>query len=175
VSVLVSLAVFLIVASYLKSETATAILLGAFFATVGWLYTGYQTTRNARKSHTMTILVQLRNSETFQKHRIAVLARFPSGRKVTADDLPALRSETVDPQTQRPPTLESIIYIANYYEFISVGVKTGDLDREMIQQTLRAILVLWYDHFEALLDERRRTNPKAYIAWRELVAVFRNL
>jgi hypothetical protein len=78
---------------YVKTETGVAIVLASYLASLGWIYTNYANGQIQRKSHTMNVLIQLRNSTEFNKHRALVLAKFPFGRRVVVADLPALKAE----------------------------------------------------------------------------------
>jgi hypothetical protein len=62
---------------YVKTETGMAIILASYFASLGWIYTNYVNGQIQRKSHTMNVLIQLRNSAEFNKHRAAVLEPVP--------------------------------------------------------------------------------------------------
>jgi hypothetical protein len=168
---------------YVKGETGQAILLASYFASLGWIYTNYVAGHIQRKAHTMNVLIQLRNSTEFNKHRSLVLSKFPFGHPITVNDLPALNAERARGDAYGPdkvPILDSAYYIANYYEFISVGVMNGDLDGGLIQHTLRTILTNWFTHLEPIIyDAQVETNgsrnERVFRGYIELVKYYKSL
>jgi hypothetical protein len=168
---------------YIKAETGQAILLASYFASLGWIYTNYVNGNIQRKSHTMNILIQLRNSTEFNKHRSLVLSKFPFGHPVTVNDLAALKAERARGDAYGPdkvPILDSAYYIANYYEFISVGVMNGDLDVGLIQHTLRTILVNWFKHLEPIIHDAQietngSRNERVFRGYIQLVKHYQSL
>jgi hypothetical protein len=173
VSIFVATLVVPIILPYTKSESGIAIVVSAYLASIGWLYTNHNNIKNQRKSHTMSVLIQLRNSAEYQKHRINVFSKFPMGAAVKETDLAALKRERGDPASygsDKNATLDSMIYILNYFEFISIGVKTEDLDGTMIELSLRGIFVNWYNHLlPVIIDAPNRGSSKTYIEYRNLV------
>jgi hypothetical protein len=168
---------------YIRTETGRAILVGAYLASLGWIYTNYMTARIQRKAHTMNVLIQLRNSNDFNKHKNAVLARFPLGRPVNKTDMAALNDQRMDANAYGPdkvPLLDSAYFVANYYEFISVGVVDGDLDATMIEHTMRGIFIRWFDHIQPIIygaqtEDNGATNPKIFANYISLVQRYKNL
>jgi hypothetical protein len=162
---LISLIIF-----YTDNETGRAILFASYFASLGWIYTNYSNGHMQRKAHTMNVLVQLRNSTEFNKQKNSVLARFPYGHRITATDVPILKAERSNAThygSDKVPTLESAYYVANYFEFISVGVLNGDLDDTMIENTLRSIIVNWFEHLEPIIydaqtEDNGSKNPRIF-------------
>jgi len=58
---------------------------------------------------------------------------------LTKADFLALQAKiatTHDLDSQK--TIESINYLLNYYEFLALGARMGDLDEELLRQTLRS-------------------------------------
>jgi hypothetical protein len=180
---LVSVAVISALVFYVTNETGRAILVASYLASLGWIYTNYVNAHMQRKSHTMNVLVQLRNSTEFNKHRNMLLSRFPLGRRVIINDLPALKTERASGASyaaDKVPILDSAYYIANYYEFISVGVLNGDLDDTMVEHTLRSILVNWFDHLEPIIYDARiesngRENMRIFRSYIALVTRYKNM
>jgi len=172
---LVTIVVISALAFYVRSETGIAIVLASYFASLGWIYTNYANANIQRKAHTMNVLVQLRNSTEFNKHRGLVLAKFPFGRPVTTNDLQELKAERAQGASyvrNKVPILDSVYYIVNYFEFMSVGVMNGDLDDTMIEHTYRSIFVNWFRHLQPIIydaqveqnGDRNERIFKGYIA-----------
>lgn len=169
------------------------VILVGYFATIGWLYTNYinrinqqQTQQSGiiqqRKSHTMTVLIQMRNSSEFQSHRINLFSRHPPGKPVKPEHMENLKRERSDPSAYLPkegkiPAMDSAIYMLNYYEFISVGVLANDLDEDMIKKTLGAIFVNFHEHVypiieDASKDDMGKENIEIYKNYKMVVAKF---
>ena len=156
-------------------RTEHLLMWAAFLATLGWIYTNYVNVLNLRRSHTMNVLIQMRNSAEFQRHRLNVSTRFPIGKPVTQGDVASLKQERADPSAYKDnkiPVMDSIVYLLNYYEFISVGVRTLDLDEHMIELTLRSILVTYFAHVSPIIDDRRSENPNVFTNYVALVTRF---
>jgi hypothetical protein len=177
VSVFVATLFLPIILPYTKSESGIAIVVSAYLASVGWLYTNHNNIKNQRKSHTMSVLIQLRNSAEYQKHRVNVFSQFPMGTAVKDSDLVKLQEDRANPASygaDKTPIMDSMIYILNYFEFISIGVKTEDLDGTMIELSLRAIFVNWHNHLLPVIkDAPNRGNARLYINYRELVEKYK--
>lgn len=140
------------------TETAVAIVLAAYCASLGWIYTNYVNTNIQRKAHTMNVLVQLRNSTEFNKARSILLGKFPFGRPITTNDLGGIKADRANVASYASggmPVIDAAYYIANYFEFISVGCMNHDLDPPMIENTLRGILVNWFNHLEPVIHDAR--------------------
>jgi hypothetical protein len=150
------------------------LITAAYLASIGWLYTNYTNTINQRKAHTMNILLQMRNSAEFQKHRQRLAARIVP---IEEADLAGLNAEKKNPDSYKNgnlPLLDSVVYIGNYYEFVSVGVESGDLDEAMIFLTLRAIFVTFYNYAEPYILYAQKSNPRLYINLSNLVKKYRD-
>lgn len=177
-SILLVTFTFLSVALVVSEKNASVILFGVYLATLGWLYTNYTNVANQRKTHTMNVLLQMRNSAEFQKNRANISSVHPMGQPIQDDDLPELLKKRTDPASYadgKTAFLDSVVYILNYYEFISVGVYTDDLDENMITLTLRAIFITFHDHVEPYIRYTRKRNPAVYKNYVALVTKFRSI
>lgn len=61
-------------------QTTTAILVGAFAATIGWLYTARRARMLSRKQHTITVILNASSNERFisQRDKIAFRLKLPT-------------------------------------------------------------------------------------------------
>jgi hypothetical protein len=155
------------------NESGVAVVGSAYLASIGWLYTNHNNIKNQRKAHTMSVLIQLRNSAEYQKHRMNVFSKFPLGTPVKDSDLAQIKKDHANQASfgnDKTSAMDSMIYVLNYFEFISIGVKTEDLDGTMIELSLRGIFVNWYNHLLPVIkDAPNRGSPRTYINFRELV------
>lgn len=65
---------------------------------------------------------------------------------------------TDDELATGPPEaqLGALRYLLNYFEFIAVGIRYGDLDEVLLKNTLRSILCSVYEAAEPLVRQRRK-------------------
>ena len=140
--------------------SAAAILASATIALIGWLTGHYLTIRNHRMQHTLNILLQMRQSDLFNKYRIRILDKFPDSVAITADDIEEileqhkLRTKCGEDST----IMDAITYTANYYEFIASGIRRGDLDKEMVRLTHRGIIINFFGKISSILAYYRYTE-----------------
>ena len=172
VSIIVATLAVPVVLSY-TTVSGVAVVGSAYLASIGWLYTNHNNVKNQRKAHTMSVLIQLRNSTEYQKHRLNVFSKFPVGTPVKEEDLGQLKKDQADKASygeNKTSVMDSMAFVLNYFEFISIGVKTEDLDGTMIELSLRGIFVNWYSHLLPFInDAPSRGSPRTYINFRELV------
>ena len=139
---------------YSPQNTApTAVTIAAMLATMGWLVQRDAAMFLNRKQHTLNILLQMRQSETFNKHKTHFLSRFPFRTNVTDADVEALLKERedaakyglTDGKETKFPMAESVLYIANFYEFLSAAIRQQDLDEQLLYDTVGDIVVSNYE------------------------------
>lgn len=102
--------------NYLTGKWISTISI-AFIPAIGWLFSGYISVRNLTKQHSMNILLQTRTSSEYVKHAI-VAQKYINKKfsKVSKRDM------------------DSIIYILNFLEFVSIGIISGELDENIFKQ-----------------------------------------
>lgn len=109
-------------------------ILTAFVALAGWVCSALVAIRNSVKQHTVSTLLQSRLSAVFQERgeRLVDLLTDDNGdcRTLTEQHIAALS----------PREIASVRYLLNYYEFIAVGIRHGDLDERLLEQTIRGIV-----------------------------------
>jgi hypothetical protein len=105
-------------------EPSLAILIGAVFATLGWLYTARRSRVLARKQHTINILLQT----SFNKE-------FGDSFRTVADMLAKPCPDLTQPDLKEE--WYHYIRMMNYYEFTAVGIRYGDLDERLIRESHR--------------------------------------
>lgn len=170
--------IFAIIVWDSQNKGPFAVVMGAFLATAGWLTSAMVTMRNhivsadtaaaasakaaestaaaTRKRHTLTVLIELRQSDMFNRHRDNIAARHPIGTKLTEADVEEIEGEIKRPRTREPGTPplvgESLRYVTNYYEFLCAALQEGNLDETLLRQTHRQILVGYVDKVRPFID-----------------------
>ena len=143
-------------------NTAPAVaILAAAAATIGWLMQRQAAIEISRKQHTLTILLQLRQSELFNKHRAKIFSKWPdvvslspeSAAETYAERL-SIDNYAIDPNTglQKLPLIESIRYICNYYEFLAAAIYHGDIDDALLKTSIGPLMAQTYYKFENLIE-----------------------
>jgi hypothetical protein len=127
------------------------ILAGIEAAVAGWVVTSFMTLRNSIKQHTINTLLQTRLSATYMAEANVINKNlFPPGLQSYAPlPLEYFRDE------KNADVVRAINYLINYFEFISVAIRHGDLDRKVVQHTLRGILLNFYSRVELYIRFQR--------------------
>ena len=107
---------------------------GASFTLLGLLAREFFALRAMRKQHTVTVLLQSRMSTAFNDKYKAMLKVYP----VTPSMTLVKDGDWNDPN--KIEAIEALKYFLNYYEFIAIGVRTGDLDENYLYMSLGGIV-----------------------------------
>lgn len=160
--------------------TPFAIVSSAILATIGWLYQQHHMRELQKKQHTLNVLVQMRQSDMFNKHMNNLLNSYPPETNIPPTDLDTLIKESKQAQSYIGgtwPVLLSIKYIANYYEFLAAAVKQGDMDKNLLEDTIGGIMSKFYEKVKPIIDDKLEldengepTNPlKTYVHYYWLI------
>lgn len=166
------------VSMWTRSETAGAALLSAVLATLGWAITQRNSKRQARKQHTITVLLQQRNSEMLQFHSINVTTYLRFSKQLEPDQLMELeklrRAWTPTSASDKAglPVLSSIAWILNYYEFISLGITSGDLNDNLMKRSIRGMLCDTYLRFYPVVAQSLQRADSGPHPFQNLKAIF---
>jgi len=123
-------------------------LIAVLSGIAGWVWSSYVTLRNSIKQHTVAIYVQSRLSSPYAEiSRRVNLAYFCVG----SDTAPIAQEFFTN--AENASAMHDIGTILNYFEFIAVGIRHGDLDEEMLRNTMRGMITnmcakaMTYIHF----------------------------
>lgn len=125
------------------------------FATIGWLFTNYITSKNSIRQHTLTVLTQMRMSTEFMKNANKLQAEIENGKVITHDLYNAIDAENI-------AIKESVRYILSYLEFVSVGIRLGDLDESLVKESQRGMFQLAFAVCEDFILEKNKRNKTTY-------------
>ncbi len=127
-------------------QTSLALFVSSSLLGAGWWVQATISTAAARKSHTVNTIMNQRNSELFNQKNDNLTSIFP--RKTTIH--PIFSEYLMDPHNKKfkdakfPPeyiqAAKDLSYVLNYYEFISVGVISGDFDEKLAKECFVGIL-----------------------------------
>jgi len=147
---------------------------GILFATLGWIITVKNNIRLSRRQHTMNVLVQHSFSNESRKHISVLLAVFPGSKNLlTKKDVQSLFDASEEDGmgnyyigSKDTPTLKavytSVLEQLNYYEFLAVGIKSGDLDVIVMKDFYRGILCNYCDKTYRFIKQWNEENPKVF-------------
>jgi Flp pilus assembly protein TadB len=137
---------------------AAAAVAAAILATIGWLYTSRRNRRLSRKQHTFNSLLQSSFNEQFQSNRAIirpyiVASKFP-------DDLMT---------GQHDDLRKALTSTLNFYEFISAGVRNGDISEALLRDSERSTIVRLFDvaqkYVSTVRDARNRRTYYEHLEW----------
>jgi hypothetical protein len=126
----------------------------AAFALLGWLTREFFALRAIRKQHTVTVLLQSRMSTAFNDRYKAMIKVYPI--------LPNITNVAEGDWNDggKMEAMEAVKYFLNYYEFVAIGVRTGDLDEEYLYNSLAVIVPNLCSMCAAYIDHSRKTRGK---------------
>lgn len=162
---------------YLAGKTAPSLAplitacAAATFAAIGWAVAGWIAHRNAVRQNTTNIIFARFAQATFgdAMHRFHEEFGFAVSDRVTPQLMLNARARNAD----GIKAAESVNYLLNYYEFISAGVISGDLDAEIVRQNIRGVLCYYYDKCELHIHAANKKNPRAFEHLRKLRTHYR--
>jgi len=110
-------------------------LIAVLSGIAGWVWSSYVTLRNSIKQHTVAIYVQSRLSSPYAEiSRRVHLDHFSVG----CGTAPIAKEFFANPENAS--AMHDINTILNYFEFIAVGIRHGDLDEAMLRNTMRGMI-----------------------------------
>lgn len=167
VALIVSGAVFAGVYLWLHSTDAAkvyplfATCAAAIVAAIGWAVAGWIGHRNSVRQHTNNMLFSRFSHSPFGEALHRFHAKFGHGLTplVTKEIVDNLRRSSSE-EDQR--SAASVAYILNYYELLSSGVINGDLDRSIIEDNVKGLIVYYHDKCMPHVRSLNRSNPRVY-------------
>lgn len=124
-------------------------IAGILAAATGWVVTSMVNLHNARRQHTVNVLLQSRLSQAYQQRLRDVVKTFPVTPRVTK-----LKMGDWD-VSENAEAIDGVKYLLNYFEFVAVGIRTGDLDEKTLKMSLRGILITLCDMAEVYIRYQR--------------------
>jgi hypothetical protein len=142
------------------------VLFGAISAMTGWFISADIARRNSKKQHTMAVLTQVRISTEMNSRIKALYSVYPIGRSLSEPDTEKSEKEQTD-------ALAAARYVLNYYEFLAVALRHGDLDHDLLKDCIRGQLCDFVDKARVVIDNHREQDPqKPSRRYSELLALY---
>lgn len=138
--------------------TQWLILGGALTAMLGWTTTAFVTIKNSVKQHTINTLLQSRLSATYMAYADKLNAHFSEFSKINGRDPAGWKGK--DPITD--VDIAALRYIMNYFEFIAIGIRHGDLQDAMLRSSLGSILKNTVIFADSYINASKAGQPLAF-------------
>lgn len=135
------------------------LVIGAMTAMFGWITSAFVTIKNSVKQHTINTLLQSRLSVTYMKYADIVNTQFGDfAKKHTFDPK---KWGVNDPVTKVDQ--EALRYLLNYFEFVALGIRHGDLHEGLLRSSLRSILRSSVIFSKSYILDTKVNQPRVYI------------
>lgn len=136
-------------------------------------YTFWRSAENnrnqSRKQHTVTILLESRLSTEFREVNWNRKKIYRPGEDILYNDwqagytrVPLHPGQTPEKTEERYIAAEALLFLLNYYEFLVLGIKTGDLDEELLKGTMRGLMCSLVDDARDVIAHLWHGRPKVY-------------
>ncbi len=139
-------------------QTTTAILVGAFAATIGWLYTARRARMLSRKQHTITVILNSSSNERFISQRDKIAPHLKNG-----------QCPTLWLNNNNAHLRDALREVLNQYEFVAAGLRNGDFDEKLLKDSQRATFVRLFErcakYIWRLRDDRSRMTIYEHLEW----------
>lgn len=162
-----------IVSSYLvlryheNYQTSLSILVTGVFVGMGWWIQSITSAADARRTHTLNTIMASRTSSEYQtqsRNMTKVLRGFAIAPELAEWRVNPNKEEFryADVPQEIKDALDGSVYVLNYYEFLSQGIKYRDLDDCLLRECFSSILAgLERRNFHLIL-ETQKSDPKAF-------------
>lgn len=141
---------------YISTSSASntvLVLLGTLAAILGWLFSTRSQVLSNRRNHSMQLLIESRLSDRYMSYVNAVSTISNEFRNLNPNH------NALVPEYFNVLSIEqknSILYMLNYCEFVSVGIRFGDLDEQLMFNTFGSMLKTNYEFSQKIIELKQR-------------------
>lgn len=157
-------------------QTSLALFVSSSLLGAGWWVQATINSAAARKSHTVNTVMNHRYSEFFFKRSDHFSNMFPVGTVINPAVIECAftrdksRYKDIDFDKDMIQAAKDLNYIMNFYEFIAVGVNSGDFDEKLIRECYEGIIIgMEKRGFHMIQHMRRTQGQKVFCSLVELV------
>lgn len=143
-------------------ENALALLAVGWAATLGWIVTNWLSRDAAKTTHTLNAVIQLITSKEFQDHRRNIFADIPYNETLSEIEHVDRMLDLYDAYDQkgaftkdRCPTIDSIRYVFNYFEYVARGIRANEFDNRIVRETIGTMIFRFYDDYKLVFVRSR--------------------
>lgn len=159
---------YVILRYYGTYQTSLSILVTGTFVGMGWWIQAINTAANARRAHTLNIIMASRTSTEYQQQTRAS-SRLYRGDRIIPQELAEWRwnpskdefKNAVVPK-KLDEAISGTVYILNYFEFLSQGIKHKDLDDKLLKECFSGILKGIEKRGFHLIVEAQKSEPESF-------------
>lgn len=159
---------YFILRYYDTYQTALSILVTGVFVGMGWWIQAITTAANARRAHTLNIIMASRTSTEYQQQTRASSKVYRGG-SIICSELAEWRLNPAKEEfkyTEIPDHLDEAvngtIYVLNYFEFLAQGIKYRDLDDCLLKECFSGILAGIERRGFHLIIEYQKADPRSF-------------
>lgn len=176
-------------AKYDKLLNVVPVFVAIWAAAVGWLIHFKLTTKAHRTNNAFSIIMETRKSAEFLKRAEIATKHFPPGTRAiptdysrffAPDSLKNLHADVAagravaDSDFEKAEAVLALKYLLNYYEFMAVGIRAGDLDENLIFDTISTTVTNLFSRAGPLVNytsdgNNNGSHPMTYCDLRALV------
>lgn len=160
---------------YDKLLNVVPVFVAIWAAALGWLIHFRLTTKAHRTNNAFAIIMEMRKStEILKKHEMASKHFPPGTTSIPQEYHPYFSSEifrqlsenaareqrVIDPSAlDKAEAIAALRYMLNYFEFMAVGIRAGDLDEDLLYDTISTTVVGMVERSSQLIDYARADRP----------------
>lgn len=161
---------------YDKLLNVVPVFVAIWAAAVGWLIHFRITTKAHRTNNAFAIIMETRKSSEYLKRQELVQKHFPPNVNAVdseyhqysaADSLKKLiRAGASEADMEKAEAVLALKYMLNYFEFMAVGIKAGDLDENLLFETVSSTVLRLHlraqSYITFTVDPQQGGQPMAY-------------
>lgn len=172
-------------ALWIKSKTElghSISIIAILFATIGWVITVRSNRHLSKIQHTVNILLEHSFSNEARGHAITLYTYVTGDAPLTKENVDSLfenrKHQTgkalYDPNSNEIPsekaTYNSIRAMLNYFEFLAIGMKMGDVDTKMIKDFFHVIICEYCEKTKMFI---KKCNDTESLEYENLIELYR--
>ncbi|MFZ1108584.1 MAG: DUF4760 domain-containing protein [Rhodomicrobium sp.] len=122
------------------------------------------TDRNNRKNNTTKMLVELRSNQHLHRHRMNIFTNLGYNTKLRFSEVRLLvkQRDRCSDWEANYPVLESLAFVGNLYEHIAYGVRNNDLDRSVVRNSVRGLIIFFYEDYFAFIQYHHEIDSRRF-------------
>ena len=152
VGALATAAVLILVFEIEASAPALASFAGAMFVTFGWIVTNEIAIRNAQKQHSINFMIAYMNGVQRISDKKTIQELLPHHTDI-------INQSIINYADESNEVLRAVDRTLNFFEFLSVGIFSGDINERMAHQSFEALVRYTYAQFEDYILYWQKRDP----------------
>lgn len=136
-------------------EWQVTTFLGSIIIALGWVVSNEISLNNSRKQHTISLLTNLMNNERRIQDKAIINAKLPPYG-------PPIKADIADYEKSTDPFIQAIDRELNFYEFIAVGLDSGDLDPIISKRFLEVLVPDFVEQMTDYIQFWQRKDPRIW-------------